>query len=144
MVRGCQENDIHSSLNFVVNKRSPYTMELEMALPKTEDRLGNPNSWQPTPTIPSGLPEEALGETHSEKDNVCQGRIQYTQRSTSLQVKSRLLSCPPSLPSCPRDSTGDGHRYVHLIVGRSKGVRLNIQHWHQTSMDETWTTGPYF
>ena len=42
MIRGGQDNDIHSSLQPEVIKRSFYTME--MALPKTEDRLGNPNS----------------------------------------------------------------------------------------------------
>ena len=111
------KHDIHSSLQPVVNKRSTYTMEMEMALPNTEDRLGNTNSWRPTSIMPAGLPEEVLGETHSEKDNLYLGHKQYTQRRPALQIRSRLLSRPPPFPSCPRDSTGDGHRYVHVIVG---------------------------
>ena len=89
----------------------------------------------------AGLPKEALDEAHTDKDNLCLGYTEYTQRSTTLQIRSRLLSCPIPLPSCPRDSTGDEHRCVHIIVGRSEGIRLNIQNWH--SMDETRTTNPH-
>ena len=32
-----------------------------------------------TTEVPTGLPEEALGETHSEKDNLCLGHTQHTQ-----------------------------------------------------------------
>ena len=120
------KSDIHSSLLPVVNKRSTNTMGMEMAQPKTEDRLGNTNSWRPTPTIPAGLPEEAMGEAHSGKNNFCLGNTQYTQRSQALQFRSRLLSRPPPLPICSRDSTRDGHRCVHVIVGCTEGVRRNI------------------
>ena len=58
MAKGWQDNDIYSALQPVGNKRSTYTIEMEMALPKTEDRLGNPNHWPPKTTMPAGLPDE--------------------------------------------------------------------------------------
>ena len=44
-VQRMSKNDIHSSLQPVVNKRSTHAMGMEMALPKTEDRLRNPNHY---------------------------------------------------------------------------------------------------
>ena len=43
MAKRDQGEDIYSSMQPFVNKRSTYTMEMEMALPKTKKRLGNPN-----------------------------------------------------------------------------------------------------
>ena len=63
MARGGQVDYNHSFWQPVGNKKVDtlkMEMEMEIDLPKTEDRLGNPNRKWPTTTMPAGLPEKSL------------------------------------------------------------------------------------
>ena len=98
-------------------------------------RLRNSHSKRPKTTMSTGLPERALGETHTGKSNVSLG-----QRSPTLQVRTRMLCSATSLPSSIRDSTRVGHWHIHVIVGHTEDLRLPIKIGHQASMNETGNT----
>ena len=44
-------------------------MEMEMAVPETENGRRDPNSRRPGATMPAGLSEEAMGETYPEENH---------------------------------------------------------------------------
>ena len=90
----------------------PSIVKMEMDLSAAENRLLNPTANN----LPTLLYKEKTEKTHLEKDNISLGCIQYTKRSTTPQVRTRVQRCATSLPSITKDSTKMGYRNKHGVV----------------------------
>ena len=129
MARGCQENDIHSSLYLWSAKEVPTQWKWKWLCLK--------------PKIDSGIPTARDLRPLCLLD--CLKKLWerlILRRITSVWDTHNILN---EAQNC-RSGRGFSAALFHfqaVIVGCTEGVRLNVQNWHQTSMDETWTSGPH-
>ena len=54
----------------MVNKGSPYSVEMEMAVSEAESRRRLPKNQRPEVTMSAGLPEEIMGKTDTEGNQI--------------------------------------------------------------------------